>query len=174
MFRKTKRIPPPREVLLTDRVVQGVLIKRMILYAMACLLYFCVIEFLDVALSDPSLTRWEIANIFYGEAVYWAPGLIVMLPIFAYDLLRISNRFTGPVVRLRKEMRQLTRGDEGTPIEFRSDDYWLEMAEEYNFLRDEVIKLRAQLLAVKSAPSQGETPLRKGSLFAKKEEPAEA
>tara|TARA_R110002049_G_scaffold2750_8_gene22261 strand:- start:212671 stop:213219 length:549 start_codon:yes stop_codon:yes gene_type:complete len=163
MFKKTNRIPPAREALVIDPQIQGALIRRVALYGICGLFYFSIIEFLDVALADPQRSWSEIGVAFLEQAVYWGPGMIVLLPIFAYDILRVSNRFAGPVVRLRKEMRDLTKGARLEPIEFRGEDYLHELADEYNALRDEVIKLREQATAV---PKKEEgAPVRKGSLF---------
>ena len=163
MFNRPKRISPARQVLVTDQAVQGALLVRLALYGAGGLLYFSVIELLDVALSDTAHSRGEILWNFMGQTIYWAPGLFVLMPIFAYDLLRVSNGFTGPVLRLRREMKALTLGEDREPIEFRADDFWQEMAAEYNLLRKEVNKLREQLAAVPQA--ENATTVRKGSLF---------
>ena len=137
------------------------------MYAASGLLYFSIIELLDVGLSDPAQSRGEIFWNFVGQAIYWAPGLFVLMPIFAYDLLRLSHGFVGPVLRLRKEMKALALGADREPIEFRAEDFWLDMADEYNLLRDEVNKLREQLASVPSANVAA--PVRKGSLFGAKQ-----
>lgn len=167
MFAKRNRIPPPRQVLVTDHAVQGALLVRLAFYGASGVLYFSIIELLDVVLSDPAQSRGEILWNFIGQAIYWAPGLFVLMPIFAYDLLRFSNGFTGPVLRLRREMKALTLGADREPIEFRAEDYWQEMASEYNLLRDQVNQLRNQLEAAKQ--TQDGSTVRKGSLSVAKE-----
>ena len=166
MFRKTKRIPPARHVLVTDKVVQGALLWRLAFYGACGLFYFSVIEFLDVALANPAQSRWEIAMGFLERSIYWAPGIVVLMPIFAYDLLRFSNRFTGPVTRIRKEIRDLTTGAQLEPIEFRGNDFLRELADEYNALREEMIKLREQAAA--APETEPNAKMRKGSLFGSK------
>ena len=166
MFRKTKRIPPARQVLVTDKVVQGALLRRLAFYGACGLFYFSVIEFLDVALANPAQSRWEIAMGFFERSIYWAPGIVVLMPIFAYDLLRFSNRLTGPVTRLRKEMRDLKAGVQSEPIEFRRGDFLREMADEYNSLRDEIVELREQVAS--ASAREPAARMRKGSLFGKK------
>ena len=44
------------------------------------------------------------------EAIYWGPGLLIILPVLAVDLLRLTRRFAAPVSRLREEMRLLGGG----------------------------------------------------------------
>ena len=54
------------------------------------------------------------------------------LPMVVADVIRVSNRFAGPLVRLRRSMRALARGEHVEPIHFRKGDFWQEFAEEFN------------------------------------------
>ena len=57
---------------------------------------------------------------------------LVLLPLVVFDILRLSNRFVGPLLRLRQSMRQLAQGEHVDPIEFRCNDFWREFADEFN------------------------------------------
>ena len=59
---------------------------------------------------------------------------LVVLPAFLYDLVQLSHRFAGPITRLRNEIRRAARGEKVKPIHFRENDFWQEMAEEFNAL----------------------------------------
>ncbi len=59
-------------------------------------------------------------------------SLMLLLPLFVYDSFQLSNRFAGPVKRLRRVLRDLAEGKEISPITFRKGAYWQEMAEELN------------------------------------------
>ncbi len=54
-----------------------------------------------------------------------------LLPLFIYDSVKYSHRFVGPILRLHTQMRQV-----GVvpvkPICLRSDDFWQEVATEFN------------------------------------------
>jgi hypothetical protein len=66
---------------------------------------------------------------------YYGPALIVstlILPFVVMDIIRLSNRFAGPMVRLRRAMRALARGEHVAPIKFRENDFWQPFAEEFN------------------------------------------
>ena len=66
---------------------------------------------------------------------YYGPGLIasfILLPMVVVDIIRLSNRFAGPLVRLRRAMRALARGEHVQPIYFREGDFWQEFANEFN------------------------------------------
>ena len=76
------------------------------------------------------------------------PSLTVffaLLPWFIHDSLKLSNRFAGPMVRLRGAIIQLTNGEESQALSFRQGDYWTDIASEFNKLRDRVLEERGQL-----------------------------
>ena len=166
LLRRLKLTAPTRQVLISDGAIQGALLLRLALYGLGTLLYFAIIQLLDAALTHPAQSRWDIFFRFIDESIYWAPGLFVLLPLFAYDMLSMSNRFTGPVARLRGEMRRLIDGKLVHTVQFRRDDFWLDMADEFNTLREEVLRLREQVAAAgtDSRPEE-KVPVRKGRLF---------
>jgi len=64
------------------------------------------------------------------------------------DVVRLSNRFTGPLLRLRRSMRALARGEQVEPIRFRDNDFWHDFAEEFNAL---AARFRHQAAALAAA-----------------------
>jgi hypothetical protein len=131
-----------RHNLLVDRDVQGVMLRRTALYATACGIYFFVILICSESLSDPEQSVGAAILQCVDEMIYWLPGFAMLAPVIAYDIIRITNRFTGPVFRLRREMIRLADGQEVSPMVFREDDYWSEMSEIFNRIRNEMIELR--------------------------------
>jgi hypothetical protein len=131
-----------RQQLLIDHGVQGSLLRRIALYCVACTIYFAVILVFTETMSDPYEPVSDAISRCLDEALYWAPGLMLLMPVVAYDLLRVTNRFAGPVFRLRREMQRLVDGESVHPLSFRSDDYWIEMADIFNQIRDELLELR--------------------------------
>lgn len=61
--------------------------------------------------------------------------LLALLPWFIHDSLKLSNRFAGPMVRLRGSIIALTTQEETRPVSFRSGDFWQEIADDFNQLR---------------------------------------
>jgi hypothetical protein len=57
---------------------------------------------------------------------------VLLLPYFIYDSLKTTNRFAGPIHRLRSAMRELAAGKPFTPIRLRKGDFWHEVADEFN------------------------------------------
>jgi len=68
--------------------------------------------------------------------VLFASGLV--LPFLLLDLVRVSHRFAGPVYRLRSSLRDLADGKTVAPITFRDNDFWYEVATEFNRVLERV------------------------------------
>jgi hypothetical protein len=84
----------------------------------------------------------------YGPAMI-ASG--ILLPFVTMDIVRMSNRFVGPLIRLRRAMRALARGEHVDPISFREGDFWLECAQEFNAVLARVQR-QPQSIRTDSAP----------------------
>jgi len=133
-----------RKRLFVDPKVQGALIARVVLYWVLCLL--------TIALM---LLFWDIitgpARVFYMHFddmwFYYGPPAIascLLLPLVIVDIIRLSNRFVGPLLRLRRSMRALARGENVEPIEFRGGDFWHDLADEFNAVRARIRQLSAR------------------------------
>lgn len=72
--------------------------------------------------------------------------LLALLPWFIHDSLKLSNRFAGPMVRLQKSIVELTKSNEVLPVTFRTQDFWQEIAVDFNELQMRVLAER-ELLA---------------------------
>jgi hypothetical protein len=141
-MKRTKEAAFLRQELLIDANVQGSLLCRMALYSAGCGVYFIVILLFTESMGNPNEAISDTLLRCLEEALYWIPGLMLLLPVVAYDLLRVSNRFTGPMFRLKREMHRLVLGESVHRLSFRADDYWIEMADLFNSLRDELLELR--------------------------------
>jgi signal transduction histidine kinase len=83
-------------------------------------------------LTGPARPPWKHFDAMW---FHYGPALIasiLLLPLIVVDIVRMSNRFVGPLVRLRRSMRQLAQGEHVEPITFRDDDFWKEFADEFN------------------------------------------
>lgn len=65
---------------------------------------------------------------------------LVLLPIFLMDAAKLSNRFVGPIMRVRQTLSALVSGEEAQPLKFRENDFWRSLAEDFN----KVLKLNEQ------------------------------
>lgn len=70
--------------------------------------------------------------------------MLLLMPIFLRDTMKLSNRFAGPMYRLRTALKSIADGAMPAPIKFRDGDFWLEAADDFNAVRDEIESLRAE------------------------------
>ncbi|MCH2183117.1 MAG: hypothetical protein MK108_14040 [Mariniblastus sp.] len=143
-----------------DASVQGSLLRRIVYH---WVIFFGVAGLsailVQALLGDPRLdlsTRIQSAA---EEYAFFVLVVFAIFPAFLLDTIRFSNRFVGPIVRLRRQLHELgTEGD--TPsMNLRDDDFWSEICSEFNTVRDvvreqqvEIEQLRTRL-AEQSEPS---------------------
>jgi len=123
-----------RKQLFVDPKVQGALVGRAVLYWVVCIITITLMLLcwrIVTGAARPIYTHFSDMWFFYGPAIV---ASFVLLPLIVVDIVRLSNRFTGPMLRLRRSMRALARGEHVEPIEFRDTDFWQDFADEFNQL----------------------------------------
>ncbi len=129
---RTNRKKPARKRIYIDPKVQGALAVRVVLYWGVCVIAIAMMLLCWRIVTGPArmfYTHFGDLWFFYGPA---AVASFVLLPLVVIDILRLSNRFAGPLVRLRRSIRALARGEHVEPLEFRSSDFWQEIAGQFN------------------------------------------
>lgn len=125
---------------LIDFEVQASLVARLCMHWILFLMATAIAMFLWIQLFESPTDNLNTAlNRF---TTTFTPLLIValaILPVFVYDAVKLSNRFTGPVFRLRQTLTSLANGQPAAPLEFRSNDFWQSLATDFN----RVVKLDA-------------------------------
>lgn len=131
--------------LFIDQRVQGALVLRAILY------WFCCLTTITVMLIVWRIVGAGPARVFYRHFdelwQQYSPPLIaslILLPLVIVDLIRLSNRFVGPIYRLRKVLREMAAGKDVANLSFREGDYWREIAGDLNAI---AARLRQQASA---------------------------
>jgi len=123
---------PQRRRKYIDSSVQGALARRVIFHWLVFLAVASSAALVLQVLSDPFRPANEhLANVWYTQG----PFLIVMiflLPVFVIDTVKISHRFAGPVLSLRRTMRGVADGQPPQKLKFRKQDFWHELADDYN------------------------------------------
>ena len=127
-----------RKQLFVDPKIQGALVLRVIMYWVFCLMTITLMILCWRIVTGP-------ARLFYthfGDMwFHYGPALIaslLLLPLVIVDMIRMSNRFVGPLLRMRHSLRALARGEHVEPIRFRKNDFWRELSEEFNTVVDRV------------------------------------
>jgi hypothetical protein len=121
-----------RKQLFVDPKVQGALLARVFAYGALYLFAIGVLMLGWRILSQPPAPFLTHVRNLWFESLPIIVATCILLPFLATDIVRFSNRFCGPLVRVRDGLRRLARGDEAFPVEFRKDDFWRDMGDEFN------------------------------------------
>jgi hypothetical protein len=135
-----------RRRLLIDGPVQLGLFRRLALYAVYCLITATLLVFFWRVITMPFQRPHEHLLSAIGSSAPLLLALACILSFVAYDLLKLTNHFVGPIYRLRCTLASLERGETIRPIKFREGDYWCELAGQLNLLA-------ARLGQLESSPS---------------------
>ena len=118
-----------------DRAVQGTMLLHIVGH------WMCFLFTAGALLLFVEMLNGEPRDVWKNLLSRHAPTVLAMLmltPIFIYDLCKLSNRFAGPMVRLRRAMRDLAEGREVSPIHFRERDFWKDVAVDFNRVAERV------------------------------------
>ena len=59
-------------------------------------------------------------------------AMIALLPVFVLDSVKVSNKFVGPIKRLKETIADLSAGKDVEPLAFREGDFWHALAHDFN------------------------------------------
>lgn len=129
-----------RRTYLVDKQVQGALLARAARYWVLSLLVVGSLSILGWMFIAPGMAalvalRSQLPALLSGFAIALLASLVV-LPVILYDLARMSNRFAGPMYRLKQTMKRAADGERVNSVHFRDGDYWQEFADAFNELND--------------------------------------
>jgi hypothetical protein len=127
---------PERKQTYVDPQVQGTLVRRLILHWLGFFITASLVTFVLQVLSNPLI---PISAHF--EELWWTQGpfllvMIFLLPMFVLDTIKLSNRFVGPIYRLRRTIQDVAAGGVPRKLKFRDFDFWQVLADDYNKMLD--------------------------------------
>ncbi len=142
----------PRRRLFVDRQVQGALLFRIAIYWCFSVFAICLITLCGQAIMYPNrpfLDYFAFGDFFvqYGPIIVTS---LVLVPLVMVDVVATSNRFVGPLFRMRRSMRALAAGEPVEPIYFRDKDFWKDVANEFNLVLVRVEELEKELAEAKA------------------------
>ncbi len=148
-----------RRQLFVDSKVQGALAARVVLYWGASMATMGLMLLCFRIIAGPARLFYEHFDemwFHYGPAL---AGSVIILPLLVIDVVRLSNRFAGPLVRLRRGMRALAQGQPVERLHFREGDFWQEFAEEFNAVAARLRHLEAASSGLSTRqPAEEEEP----------------
>lgn len=116
-----------------DFPVQGALARRIVLHwCVFFVLSLISLLALELFLGDPELSLAGHLEVLWGKYAFFVILMVFILPTFVYDSMKLSNRFVGPVMRLRESIRNLAQGEKVGELKFRENDFWRELSDDFN------------------------------------------
>lgn len=117
-----------------DRKIQGRLLlgiaAHWLLYFMLIMSAIPIWHVLTVSGFSQPLTKVLADS--WGSMTPVFLFLAAVLPIFIWETVKFSNRFVGPIYRLHNTIRSINAGEEVRPIRFRENDFWHDLADDFN------------------------------------------
>ena len=139
-----------RRQFFVDSKVQGALLIRGCIYWLLCAFTVFLALLAWQSITGPARIFYrQLDEMWFRYAPVFAL-LLALLPILALDFIKFTNRFAGPVLRLRAAMRQIARGDAPPTLSFREGDFWQELAADFN-------RIAARLKAAEGAKANSAT-----------------
>jgi len=116
-----------------DREVQTSLLWRICVHWGLFLIVNLIAILLWTRLLETPTDPWqETFKLTWQRVVPFVLISIVLFPVFIWDAIKLSNRFAGPIIRVRRVLGQIANGQTPKPIEFRSGDFWKSLAQDVN------------------------------------------
>ncbi len=116
-----------------DKKVQGALARRVMMHWFGFFAASLLCLFgLQYFMGDPTLSFMGHLEAVWNQYAFFVLLMVAMIPTFIYDTMKLSNRFAGPILRLRNSMKELAEGKEVKEIKFRENDFWLDLSDDFN------------------------------------------
>ena len=144
-----------RKKLIVDKPVQGALIRRLVIHWLSFGILCFVLAAILNWLSDP---RQHVSQLATQVWNYYGPFfllLLVLIPLFIMDTVKLSHRFAGPIMRFRRAIQDLASGGSPERITFREKDFWHDVADGFNLVIDKIESLEAGSANRPSATNTG-------------------
>ena len=124
----------PRSRIFVDQKIQGALALRVVLHWATFVIVVGVLTLAMQYIATPFAPPDELMDVVWQNQGPFVIVMVILLPIFLYDTVKLSNRFAGPVVRLRRAMQGISQGKPVEKLQFRENDFWRGLAEDFNRL----------------------------------------
>ena len=127
-----------------DPDVQSGLMKRLVIYIGVSMIFVTMpIAFVKTVLQPEVMFLDHVFDVY---ATHWPvmAMMVVFLPFALSDAVKYSNRFAGPIYRLRNELNRFDDGQPMSRIQFRKDDFWQDLAGSMNRVIDHIAQLEGR------------------------------
>ena len=126
--------PMSRRRLFIDIDVQTALLWRVALYWTTFVVAVLLMQFCWVVIATRPTSSVELLRRALGSCGPALAASFLLLPLVMVDCLRLSHRFVGPILRLRRSMHDASLGLPAETIKLRKDDFWKDLVDDFNRL----------------------------------------
>ena len=122
-----------RRKALVDPEVQGGILRKIAIHWVLFFICNAMALMIWIRLFEQPDADWGQT---FGDTMRrFLPFFIItmaLIPAFVWDTLKLTNRFAGPILRLRSALSDASAGRAVTPLHFRTNDFWQEIAQNFN------------------------------------------
>lgn len=126
-----------RRKILVDREVQFGILRKIVAHWVIFFICNAMALMIWVRLFEQPDADWGQS---FADAVRrFLPFFVItlaLIPAFVWDTLKLTNRFAGPILRLRGALLDASQGRAVSPLRFRENDFWQEIAKNFNALME--------------------------------------
>ncbi len=118
---------------LVDHEVQGGLIRKIAVHWIVFFVCNAIALTVWIRLFEQPEADWTTT---FGDTMRrFMPFFVItmaLIPAFVWDTLKLTNRFAGPILRLRSALADVRSGKSVAPLSFRNNDFWQQIALDFN------------------------------------------
>lgn len=142
-----------RRSLWVNRRIQGAIVLRLLTYYLACgVTATCMLVAWRVAVyGNEGGLRAHLGSL-WSQLGPGALSILLLLPMVLFDSVRLSHRFTGPMVRLRNTLQAAARGEKVERVRLRETDFWQDLANDVNGLLEHYDSLKPRQVPTERTP----------------------
>ena len=131
-----------RNRILIDPKVQWAIIRRLLMHWCLTVLTLVAIGVgAQLVYAPGGQTFWQAVKTSFGAQLPLLCVMMMLVPVYLRDIVKLSNRFAGPMLRLRGILNELAEGRRAGDLKFRPGDFWQETATDFNRFYDEHLAL---------------------------------
>ena len=121
-----------RQINWVDNSVQGALLRRLFLHWGLFVINVCLMGAFVQFVGNPTAAISDNFQQIFRNQLPFLFIMLLMIPMFVFNTISLSNRFVGPIYKLRNALNRLKRGEAIEPLHFRKGDFWQGLAEDFN------------------------------------------
>ena len=147
-----------KQLLISDEVQDSLLLRVTGHWILFLLANYLAIAFWIACIDLPTATRSEQYAMFLRLMIPLTICSIAIVPIFLYDIAKLSNQFAGPIRRIRADLTRYLESGRFNPIKLRQNDFWRALANDLNtaFSRHQTAQPSSTSVAADSVTTSNE------------------